>query len=116
MEKKLQKETDAGRVVGPFEEVPLPNFRVPPIKVAPKKVPGEYRSIHNLLFPYDEKAVNTSIPRDKVSVQYSAVDDAISHIKEVGLDANVAIFLFFKSFTTQHEMSDNFLIFFFIQV
>ena len=55
-------------IVGPFEEVPLPNFRVSPIKVAPKKVPGEYRFIHKLSYPYDEEAVNTSIPRDKVSV------------------------------------------------
>ena len=57
LEEKLQKEIDANRIVGPFEQVPLPNFRVSPIKVAPKKVPGEYRFIHNLLYPYDEEAV-----------------------------------------------------------
>ena len=37
LEKKLQKEIDACMIVGPFEEVPLPNLRVSPIKVAPKK-------------------------------------------------------------------------------
>ena len=90
LEKKLQKEVDAGRIIGPFEEAPLPNIRVAPIKVAPKKTPGDYRFIHNLSYPYDEEAVNTSIPRDKVSVQYSTVDDAIRHIKEVGANAYLA--------------------------
>ena len=51
---------------------------------------GEYRFIHNLSYPYDEEAVNTSIPRDKVSVHYSTVDDAITHIKEVGVNAYLA--------------------------
>ena len=34
--------------------------------------------------------MNTSIPRDKVLVQYSTVGDAIAHIKEVGVDAYLA--------------------------
>ena len=34
--------------------------------------------------------MNTSIPRYKVSVQYSTVDDAIVHIKEVGTEAHLA--------------------------
>ena len=34
--------------------------------------------------------MNTSIPRDKASVQYSTVDDAIRHIKEVGANAYLA--------------------------
>ena len=48
LQKKLQKELDAGRILGPFDEPPFPNLRVSPIKVAPKKTPGEYRFIHNL--------------------------------------------------------------------
>ena len=35
------------------------HLRVSPIKVAPKKTLGEFRFIHNLTYPYDEKAVNT---------------------------------------------------------
>ena len=60
------------------------------LKVAPKKTPGEFRFIHNLSYPYDEEAVNTSIPSDGVSVQYSTMDDAISHIKEMGVGAHLA--------------------------
>ena len=76
--KKHRKEIDAGRILGPFDEVPLQNFRVSPIKLALKSVPGEYRSIHHLSYPYNEEAVNTSIPRDRVSVHYATVDDAYS--------------------------------------
>ena len=39
LQKKLQKELDAGRILGPFDEPPFPNLRVSPIKVAPKKTP-----------------------------------------------------------------------------
>ena len=34
--------------------------------------------------------MNTSIPWDKFSVQYSTVDDAISHINEVGVNDHLA--------------------------
>ena len=34
--------------------------------------------------------MNTSIPHDRVSFQYSTVDDAIAHIKEVGVEAHLA--------------------------
>ena len=90
LRKKLQKEIDAGRILGPFHDLPFPDLRLSPIRVAPKKNPGEYRFIHNLSLPYDEEAVNTSIPREKVSVQYSTADDAVSHIKEVGSGAHMA--------------------------
>ena len=36
-EKKLQKEIDAGRSLGPFDDAPFPNLRVSPIKVAPNR-------------------------------------------------------------------------------
>ena len=90
VQKKLQKEIDAGRIIGPFSSPPLPNFRVSPIKVAEKKEPGKYRFIHNLSYPYDEESVNASIPRDKVAVQYSTIDDAIAYIKVVGRGAFLA--------------------------
>ena len=88
--KKLQKEIDVGRILGPLNEVPLPNFQVSPIKLAPKRVSGEYRFIHNLSYPYDEEAVNTPIPQDRVSVHYVTVNNAISHIKEVGVTSHLA--------------------------
>ena len=90
VQNKLDKEIQAGRIVGPFKVPPLHGFRVSPIKVAEKKDPGQYRFIHNLSYPYDEDSVNMSIPQDKVTVQYSTVDDAVSHIKAVGRGAYLA--------------------------
>ena len=48
---KISKELAAGRLAGPFDSPPLPNFRVSPLGVVPKKAPGEYRLIHHLSFP-----------------------------------------------------------------
>ena len=76
--------------MGPFPSPPLPAFRVSPIKVTEKKEPGQYRFIHNLSYPYDEEAVNSSIPREKVSVKYHTIDDAVAHIKELGKEAYLA--------------------------
>ena len=91
IEEKILKETQAGRIQGPFSHPPFQNFRVSPIKVVPKKTAGQFRFIHNLSFPYDEgTSINSSIPRDKVAVQYCSLDDAITHIKWVGKHAWLA--------------------------
>ena len=58
--------------------------------MAPKKVSGKYTFIQNLSYPYDEEAVNISIPQNKASVHFSTVDDAISHIKGMGVNAYMA--------------------------
>lgn len=39
--RKIAKECAAGRVAGPFVQPPLPNLRVSPLGVVPKKAPGE---------------------------------------------------------------------------
>ena len=91
MERKVREEIQAGRIKGPFSSPPLQDFRVSPIKVVPKKTPGSFRFIHNLSFPYDEgMSVNSSIPRDRVSVRYCTLDDAIAHINQVGKGAWLA--------------------------
>jgi hypothetical protein len=48
---KLGKEIVAGRIVGSFPPPLFFNFRVSPLGVVPKKVPGEFRLIHHLSFP-----------------------------------------------------------------
>ena len=91
MEQKVREEIRAGRIKGPFSSPPLQDFRVSSIKVVPKKTPGSFRFIHNLIFPYDEgMSVNSSIPRDRVSVRYCTLDDAIAHINQVGKGAWLA--------------------------
>ena len=45
---KLNKEREAGRIVGPFSEPPYQNFRCSPLGIVPKKDPSELRLIHHL--------------------------------------------------------------------
>ena len=69
VEAKLSKEIDAGRVAGPFQTPPFPKFRVSPLGVVPKKVPGEFRLIHHLSYPKG-LSVNDGIPHEYSSVSY----------------------------------------------
>ena len=48
---KLSKELGAGRIVGPFDSPPFETFRVSPLGIVPKKLPGEFRLIHHLSYP-----------------------------------------------------------------
>jgi hypothetical protein len=78
--KKIDKEVQAGRMKGPFLEPPFTNFHVSPLKLREKTTVGTYRLIHNLSWPYDETAINESIPDAAKSVKYSNVQHAIKLI------------------------------------
>ena len=80
----IKKELEAKRYAGPFKEVPFQNFHVSPLKLTPKKLPGEYRLIQNLSYPYDEKSVNHAIPTEFSSVEYATIQDAIDIIQYLG--------------------------------
>ena len=80
---KIKKETEALRLAGPFESPPFAEFRVSPLGVVPKKVPGEFRMIHHLSFP-SGSSVNDGILSANTSVQYATIADAISLIKQCG--------------------------------
>ena len=48
----IRKELALGRIIGPYQIVPsIPNYRISPLGVVPKKVPGEFRVIHHLSYP-----------------------------------------------------------------
>ena len=81
IDSKLKKEIALGRILGPFHEPPVnPAFIISPLGVVPKKVPGEFRVIHNLSHP-DGNSVNDYIPREFSPVHYATLQDAISFIK-----------------------------------
>ena len=80
---KSRKNWQPVRLAGPFDSPPLPNFRVSPLGVVPKKAPGEYRLIHHLSFPRGA-SVNDGISTEDTSVQYARVDDAVTMIKQLG--------------------------------
>lgn len=81
---KIQKELASGRISGPYNSPPLKNFKSSPLSLRPKKDPGKFRLLHNLSFPYDGRSVNRNIPRDKATVKYATLGDAISLIQSSG--------------------------------
>ena len=67
VDRYLAKELLAQRVAGPFSYLPLPNFRVSPIGVVPKKTPGEFRCTQHLSYP-NGASINDGIPVEHLSV------------------------------------------------
>lgn len=89
---KIAKEAQAGRVLGPFSSLPLPNLQISPLGVVPKKAPGEFRLIH-LLSYLSGGSVNDSIPQDLCSVRYASpayLYNAIRILRDCGLGALMA--------------------------
>ena len=80
---KLEKECEAGRIVGPFHSPPFPDFVCSPLGIVPKKDPSEFRLIHHLSYP-NGTSVNDHIPQECSSVRYASISDAISAMKKEG--------------------------------
>ena len=87
---KVQSELKLGRFAGPFNKPPYENFKCSPLALREKKESGKYRILHNLSFPYDERFVNTNIPRDEATVQYASLKDSIKIIQNVSHPAYMA--------------------------
>lgn len=71
-------------MVGPLPDTPFSQTQISPLKLVPKKQPGEFRLIHNLSHPYDESSVNGKIPAELATVSYATIQDAISIINQLG--------------------------------
>ena len=89
VDSKLSKELQAGRIAGPFVNLPFPLLRVSPLGVVPKKTPGEYRLIHHLSYPKGF-SVNDGIDSQYSTVSYARIDDAIKLIKQCGRGCSLA--------------------------
>ena len=85
----LVKEVSLGRVVGPFSSFPLPNFQCHPVGVVPKKHSSEWRTIYHLSLPEGD-SITDHIHKDKYSLQYVRVDDAIRILQRLGKGAFMA--------------------------
>ena len=77
---KLDKETKAQRIAGPFIAPPFPDLFCSPLGIVPKKTPSEFRLIHHLSFP-SGAAINDFIPGEFASVNYASISDAIVALK-----------------------------------
>ena len=84
---KLDREMQAGRIAGPFPSPPFSPFQVSPLNLREKKSSDasvrSYRLLHNLSYPYDDKAVNANIPDSFKTVKYTTVGDAIRKLLEL---------------------------------
>ena len=78
-------------MAGPFGEPPFSVMQCSPVRLEPRKVPGEYRFIHNLSHPFgDPASVNYNIPQVEKSVAYSTLDDALGVVVGIGGGAFLA--------------------------
>ncbi|XP_052214344.1 uncharacterized protein LOC127833226 [Dreissena polymorpha] len=81
---KINKEVELCRVAGPFESRPLPNLRISPIGLVPKKTgQQEFRLIHHLSYPAG-RSLNDYIDPAKCTVQYTSFDTAVHMIQDLG--------------------------------
>lgn len=84
----VNKELILGRVAGPFVFSPLPNLRLSPVGMVPKK-DGSFRLIHHLSYP-SGSSVNDFIDKSLCSVKYSSFDEALSMLANLGPGAQIA--------------------------
>ena len=66
---EIKAEVAAGRLKGPFQDPPFPNFQIGPICCIPKKVSGDFRLIHHLSYPTGS-SINDGIKTELASVSY----------------------------------------------
>ncbi len=88
VDNEIQRECQAGRLLGPFRERPLPSLKCSGVGVVPKKN-GKWRMIHHLSAP-PGSSVNDHVPKEPYSLQYSSVDDAVRLLCSVGKEAQMA--------------------------
>ena len=79
---EIQKELRKKRLVGPFDEPPLPNLQCSGVGVIPKKT-GGWRMIMHLSAPHGQ-SINDGISKEEFTLRYSRIDDAIRLINLAG--------------------------------
>ena len=96
--KKLQKEMDAGRIKGPFDEPPFSPFHISPLNIREKKTSNKFRLLHNLSHPHDGRSINANIPDNLKKVKYANIGDAIHKLLQLPKN----------SFSAKTDISDAF--------
>ena len=81
----VMNEIYCGRIAGLFLTRPISNLRCSLIGIVPRKT-GGFRLITHLSFPPNFK-VNDYVDETFTSVKYSSFDNAISMIKNLGVNA-----------------------------
>ena len=81
---KVMVEVEKGCYAGPFKEVPFEYFIQSPIGLVPKDKGAKTRLIFHLSYPKMGDSVNSQIPKQACSVQYSEFDIAVKMCIEAG--------------------------------
>jgi hypothetical protein len=89
VDKKLDKELQAGRIDGPFKCRPFKDLIISPLGLVPKKEPGQFRLIHDLSFPKDN-SVNSHIDPALTTVGYELLDQCVEQVRFLGKGALIA--------------------------
>lgn len=88
VDKLLLSETTKGFLEGPFPAPPFPRYRVSPIGVSFHKYSNKPRLIVDLSAPHSEDkqepSINSLIDKEKCSLSYVTIDDAIKNIHKLG--------------------------------
>ena len=79
----LNKEIAAGRMLGPFQELLMPDLMCSPLGIVPKKDSTEMRMIMHLSYPYGT-SINDFIDKDKALTHYQQFDDTIQLVVKQG--------------------------------
>ena len=83
VEAKLAHEIALGRMAGPFNQPPFPNYQAHPLGLVPKAQPNKYRLIHDLSFPHGD-SINSHVSREFTSVTYETLDRVIELARSIG--------------------------------
>ena len=85
LDSALTEECKAGRILGPFDAPPLPNFRCSDLGLVPKH-DGGWRMIYHLSAPHGY-SINDHINPDAYSLSYCSVDNAYAIVNLLGTGA-----------------------------
>ena len=82
LDANIATECNLGRMLGPFQIPPLPNFRCSGLGLVPKH-DGGWRAIYHLSAPYGS-SINDSINAQDFTLSYCSVDDAFAMVSALG--------------------------------
>lgn len=85
--RKLDKEIELGRILGPFSKLPISTLRISPIGLI-EKPDGGWRLISNLSYP-EGNSVNAYIKPEFCKVNYSSQDNILEKIYDLGSSAKL---------------------------
>lgn len=88
----ISSEVSKGFLLGPFSSPPFPTYRINPIGIAEHKYSKKKRLIVDLSAPHNDDlhpSLNSLIDKDKYSLSYVRIDDAIDIIKLLGQGAKL---------------------------